>query len=125
MSIAASCAGHGGGPACDVVEITAVHHAIWRADQRLRETLRNQSIRDSLTGLFNRRYTEETLNRELHRADRQGGMLAILAMDVDHFKRFSDSFGHEAGDKVLRAIASYLLENTRRSDVVSRIEDRT
>jgi diguanylate cyclase (GGDEF)-like protein/PAS domain S-box-containing protein len=91
------------------------------ANLELREKLRNQSIRDPLTGLFNRRYTEETLTRELHRAERQGHSLAMLAIDVDHFKRFNDSFGHEAGDKVLREIAKLLLESTRGGDVASRM----
>jgi diguanylate cyclase (GGDEF)-like protein/PAS domain S-box-containing protein len=91
------------------------------ANLELREKLRNQSIRDPLTGLFNRRYTEETLSRELHRAERQGSALAMLAIDVDHFKRFNDSFGHEAGDKVLREIARLLLDKTRGGDVASRM----
>jgi diguanylate cyclase (GGDEF)-like protein/PAS domain S-box-containing protein len=91
------------------------------ANLKLREKLRNQSIRDALTGLFNRRYTEETLVRELHRAERQRASLSILAIDVDHFKRFNDSFGHEAGDKVLRAIGTFLLEQTRGGDVASRM----
>jgi diguanylate cyclase (GGDEF)-like protein len=91
------------------------------ANLKLREKLRNQSIRDALTGLFNRRYTEETLVRELHRAERQRSSISILAIDVDHFKRFNDSFGHEAGDLVLRSIGTFLLEQTRGGDVASRM----
>ncbi len=90
------------------------------ANMQLRETLRNQSIRDALTGLFNRRYAEETLQREIYRSAREKTSLGILMIDVDHFKRFNDSFGHDAGDYVLKSIASVLLSSTRGGDVVSR-----
>ncbi len=91
------------------------------ANLALREKLRNQSIRDPLTGLFNRRYTEETLEREIRRAARSQESLAVLMMDVDHFKRFNDTFGHEAGDLVLREIGNVLTTHTRGSDIVSRL----
>jgi diguanylate cyclase (GGDEF)-like protein len=91
------------------------------ANLALREKLRNQSIRDPLTGLFNRRYTEETLAREIHRASRSAETLAVLMMDVDHFKKFNDRFGHEAGDQVLCEISKVLTSHTRASDVVSRM----
>ena len=68
----------------------------------LRQTLRDQSIRDSLTGLFNRRYLEESLELEFSRAERGGQPIAIIMIDVDHFKRFNDTFGHAAGDMVLK-----------------------
>lgn len=88
---------------------------------RLRETLRNQSIRDPLTGLFNRRYTDETLARELHRASREASVLSVLVMDVDFFKKFNDSFGHQAGDRVLASLGSLLRKKTRGSDIASRL----
>jgi diguanylate cyclase (GGDEF)-like protein len=91
------------------------------ANLGLRETLRNQSIRDPLTGLFNRRYLEETLERELRRAIRAGEPLGVLMIDVDHFKQFNDLHGHEAGDYVLREVAATLRRATRFSDVASRI----
>jgi diguanylate cyclase (GGDEF)-like protein len=91
------------------------------ANLALREKLRNQSIRDPLTGLFNRRYTEETLDREIHRAARSAETLAVMMLDVDHFKRFNDTFGHDAGDHVLCEIGKVLTTHTRASDVVSRI----
>lgn len=91
------------------------------ANLQLRETLRNQSIRDPMTGLFNRRYTEETLRRELARASRESASLSLLAVDVDHFKRFNDSYGHETGDEVLKQIANVLKEQTRAGDLVSRM----
>ena len=67
-----------------------------------REELRLQAIRDPLTGLFNRRYMEESLQRELHRAARTNLALGAVMIDLDHFKRFNDTWGHEAGDAVLR-----------------------
>ncbi|MFZ1629601.1 MAG: GGDEF domain-containing protein, partial [Anaerolineae bacterium] len=90
------------------------------ANLRLRETLRSQAIRDPLTGLFNRRYMEETLTREVHRAARRGTTLGIIMLDIDHFKRFNDSYGHQAGDALLRALGSYLQERTRGEDIVCR-----
>lgn len=87
---------------------------------KLRETLRAQSIRDPLTGLFNRRYLEETLERDLHRAMRSGAPLALVMLDLDHFKRFNDNFGHDAGDLMLKRIGTLLMESLRRSDVASR-----
>lgn len=91
------------------------------ANVRLRETLRNQSIRDPLTGLFNRRYTEETFQRELLRCEREKKSLSIALLDVDHFKRFNDTHGHETGDEVLKSIARFLQQQTRGSDVASRL----
>lgn len=91
------------------------------ANLRLRETLRNQSIRDVLTGLFNRRYAEETLQRELIRCRRHKSQLSIALLDVDHFKKFNDTYGHEAGDEVLKQIAQYLQQQTRGGDVASRL----
>ncbi|WP_143748738.1 diguanylate cyclase [Mesorhizobium sophorae] len=94
--------------------------ALALANLRLRETLRQQSIRDPNTGLYNRRYLEETSNRELRRMERAEQPLAMIMLDVDHFKQFNDTFGHEAGDLVLKQVAATLLEHARDSDVVSR-----
>jgi diguanylate cyclase (GGDEF)-like protein len=82
--------------------------------------LRSQSIRDPLTGLFNRRYMEETLEREVRRAQRAGRPMAVLMMDLDHFKRVNDDFDHDAGDALLREIGAALLRNLRREDVACR-----
>ncbi len=90
------------------------------ASLRLQETLRNQSIRDPLTGLFNRRYMEESLEREVHRAVRNGYPLAILMLDVDHFKRFNDTFGHDAGDALLREVGQLLQSQIRGDDIACR-----
>ena len=90
------------------------------ANLRLREALRSQSIRDPLTGLFNRRYMEESLERELRRAVRNKLSVALLMVDIDHFKPFNDTFGHQAGDMLLRAMGDFLSERTRGQDVACR-----
>ncbi|NJM13156.1 MAG: GGDEF domain-containing protein [Synechococcaceae cyanobacterium SM1_2_3] len=87
---------------------------------KLQEALREQAIRDPLTGLFNRRYLDETLPRELHRCQRQGEPLAAAMLDVDHFKRFNDAYGHEAGDAVLRAMGDLLNHSLRGGDIACR-----
>jgi diguanylate cyclase (GGDEF)-like protein len=87
---------------------------------RLRETLRHQSIRDPLTGLFNRRYLEETLEREIHRARREQLPLGVMMLDLDRFKQLNDSSGHEAGDQLLRAVSSVLKANARAEDIACR-----
>ena len=90
------------------------------ANLRLREVLRGQSIRDPLTGLFNRRFMEESFERELRRAVRGKQQLALLMLDIDHFKRFNDTFGHQAGDALLRALGNLLRHRTRGQDVACR-----
>jgi diguanylate cyclase (GGDEF)-like protein len=92
---------------------------------KLRESLRQASIRDVLTGLFNRRFFDESSQRELLRAVRQQAKgeyagLALMMIDIDHFKRFNDEHGHEVGDQVLREVAQVLQSQTRGSDVASR-----
>ncbi len=94
--------------------------ALALANLRLRETLRNQSVRDPLTGLFNRRYMEETLERELRRASRQALPIGVVVLDLDHFKHFNDTFGHAAGDLLLRELAALLRANIRAEDVPCR-----
>lgn len=88
---------------------------------RLRESLRDQSIRDPLTGLFNRRFMQESLDREVLRAGRKGRPLALVYLDIDHFKRFNDVFGHEAGDVVLRSTADLMRTFFRGDDVICRL----
>src|SRR6185295_14993140 len=85
-----------------------------------RETLQNQSIRDPLTGLFNRRYMEQTLEREVERLGKNGHKLSTLMIDIDHFKKFNDQHGHEAGDLVLREVGSLLSQAIRKDDVACR-----
>lgn len=86
----------------------------------LQSRLREQAIRDSLTNLFNRRYLEETLDRELSRAGREDYTVCIIMIDIDHFKNVNDTYGHEAGDQVLRAIAGTLADQSRRGDFACR-----
>ena len=98
----------------------AEQFALALANVRLRETLRGQSIRDPLTGLFNRRYMEETLDRELSRAARERRPLSLVLLDIDRFKHFNDSFGHEAGDTVLASLGTLLRNVSRAGDVACR-----
>ncbi|MEN2975681.1 diguanylate cyclase [Tistrella bauzanensis] len=90
------------------------------ANVKLRETLRGMSIRDPLTGLFNRRFADEMLARELAVSRRETLPISVVMGDIDHFKRFNDTFGHEAGDRVIRLVARTMLEQFRESDVVCR-----
>jgi diguanylate cyclase (GGDEF)-like protein/PAS domain S-box-containing protein len=87
---------------------------------RLRESLRDQSIRDPLTTLFNRRFMRESLDREILRARRKGRPVAVIFIDIDHFKRFNDLFGHDAGDEVLRSFAALMRTFFRGDDVLCR-----
>lgn len=90
------------------------------ANIRLREALRTQSIKDPLTGLYNRRYLTEMLEREIRRAVRAEQALGILMLDLDHFKKFNDTYGHDAGDTVLRETATFLSKSIRVEDIVCR-----
>ncbi len=98
----------------------AEHTGLALANLKLRETLRLQSIRDALTGLYNRRYLEEYLARETQRCHCSGKSFAVVMIDVDHFKNFNDKFGHETGDMVLQELGKFLQDNVRSSDVVCR-----
>ena len=86
----------------------------------LQSKLREQAIRDPLTNIFNRRYLDETLDRELSRAAREDYPVCVIMVDIDHFKRVNDTYGHEAGDLVLKAIAETLAEHSRRGDFACR-----
>ena len=94
--------------------------ALALANLRLRETLRSQSIRDPLTNLFNRRYMEESLVRELQRVGRTNRPLAVAMLDLDHFKRFNDTFGHAAGDATMRELGVLLMAKVRGGDIACR-----
>ena len=90
------------------------------ANLNMREILKMQSVRDPLTGLYNRRYMEESLEREIRRATRKNSTIGLMMLDVDHFKRFNDTFGHEAGDSVLRMLGNLFRTQFRGEDVVCR-----
>jgi diguanylate cyclase (GGDEF)-like protein/PAS domain S-box-containing protein len=87
---------------------------------RLREALKDQTIRDPMTGLYNRRYLEDSLHREVCRARRSGASIGIIMIDIDNFKLFNDSFGHPMGDQLLRALGTYLKVQVRPEDIPSR-----
>jgi len=91
------------------------------ANMSLREAMHEQSIRDSLTGLLNRRFFEEFLIHELARAGRKTHQISVVVLDLDHFKRINDTYGHPAGDMVLRRVGPVLQANVRESDIACRI----
>ena len=100
----------------DITERKQAQDALFKSEALLRE----QSVRDHLTGLFNRRYMEETLERELLRASRKQLSLGIIMLDVDDFKRFNDTCGHAAGDAILRELGNLLLKQVRGEDIPCR-----
>ncbi|MEI7893806.1 MAG: diguanylate cyclase [Myxococcales bacterium] len=114
----------------DVTERRQAQMALERANVRLQEQLtaierlqadlHEQAVRDALTGLHNRRYLDETLEREIARAARGNYDVGVLLIDVDHFKRFNDVHGHRAGDLVLEALGKYLRTQVRAGDIACR-----
>ena len=89
------------------------------------ERVENLAATDGLTGLFNRRYLDGALERELARADRSGSSLALLLIDIDHFKSFNDTYGHAMGDLVLKKVATTLQRCLRQADVLARFGERS
>lgn len=104
----------------DLAHSLAEHLSLSLSNLKLRETLRTQSIRDALTGLFNRRYMEESLTREIPRATRKNTPVGIIMLDIDHFRDFNDTYGHDAGDVVLREIGAKLQSQVRGEDITCR-----
>lgn len=90
------------------------------ANLQLRESLAEQAFRDPLTDLFNRRYLMETMPREIRRAQRRGSPLTVAMVDIDHFKKFNDVYGHDAGDLVLAELAMQFTSALRAEDVACR-----
>lgn len=86
----------------------------------LHETLRDQAVRDPLTGLYNLRFLAESMKREMAQATREKIPLSVVLMDIDHFKEFNDNYGHKTGDEVLQALGSMLSKNTRAGDIACR-----
>src|SRR5512147_2704369 len=97
----------------DITERKQAQDALLKSQALLRE----QSVRDHLTGLFNRRYLEETLERELSRASRRQLPLGVVMLDADDLKRLNDTWGHATGDEVLRELGSLLLRQVRGEDI--------
>ncbi len=89
--------------------------------KRREEGLRDQANHDAVTGLFNRRYLDDSLSRELSLSWRRSASLSLALLDIDHFKRFNDVFGHGAGDMALRECATTLSKNLRKSDIACRL----
>lgn len=104
----------------DLVNQIAEQLSLAIANQQLRDTLRIQSLRDPLTGLFNRRYLEESFAREMQRCERRGLPLSVLMLDVDHFKRFNDTHGHAAGDALLALVGRLIQSSVRADDIACR-----
>ena len=96
------------------------HIALALANLKLRDTLRAQAVHDSLTGLYNRRYLERALEREVLRASRNHRTVGVIMIDLDHFKDFNDTHGHEAGDALLRVLGDYLVTHVRAEDIACR-----
>lgn len=109
-----------GDASIDVASAAAEQLSLAAANIGMQEALRRQAIRDPLTGVFNRRYMEETLEREIHRAARQKTMIGVVLLDLDHFKAYNDTLGHAAGDDLLRTAASIMQRAVRADDVVCR-----
>jgi diguanylate cyclase (GGDEF)-like protein len=111
--------------ACDesmhaFAESVAEHIALALSNLMLRSDLRQLSIHDPLTGLYNRRFMEETLETEIRRAERKDHPIGIIMLDIDHFKTFNDGFGHAAGDQMLRSIGGLILSHLRAGDIACR-----
>ncbi len=103
-----------------LAETVAEHAGLSLANLTLQHTLHEQSIKDVLTGLYNRRYAEEFFMRERHRAVRHGIKIGLMLMDVDFFKKVNDNQGHDAGDEVLRQLGALLTHEFRKEDTVCR-----
>lgn len=104
----------------DLAGAISEHIAMAVGNLKLRELLQNQSIRDPLTGLFNRRYMEESLSREFSRCTRTKEPISVVMLDVDHFKQFNDTSGHDVGDTVLASVGRHLRANIRSCDIACR-----
>lgn len=104
----------------ELMEANDALHRNLREIDELQEQLREQANRDPLTGLYNRRYLDSTLERELARCKRGGTPLALILIDIDHFKQVNDTYGHQAGDEVLLRLAAMLASMARAGDVACR-----
>jgi diguanylate cyclase (GGDEF)-like protein len=103
-----------------VLRILCNQAAVAVENARVYERVEQMAATDGLTGLFNRRFFEEALVRELARADREEGRLALLLLDIDHFKQLNDTYGHTMGDLVLKQVAAVLRSTLRKGDVLAR-----
>jgi diguanylate cyclase (GGDEF)-like protein len=104
----------------EIAESLAEQLSLALVNIELKESLKNMAIRDALTGLYNRRFLDEVLARELARADRLRSPLSVIMIDIDHFKKFNDTYGHAAGDEVLKQVCAYLSDSLRQTEIVCR-----
>jgi diguanylate cyclase (GGDEF)-like protein len=104
----------------ELAETVAQNIAMSFANLALQEELRYQNLRDPLTGLFNRRYLQESLTREINRAHRKQQFIGVMILDIDYFKRFNDIYGHSAGDRVLQEVSAYIMSEIRQYDIACR-----
>lgn len=116
-----STSGHGAFPKLSLAIAAAEQLALALANLKLRQHLRDLSVRDPLTGLFNRRYLSESLGREMGRCKRRKLPLSVMVFDLDHFKGFNDSLGHQAGDSILVAFSRLLQNSVRNEDIACRL----
>jgi diguanylate cyclase (GGDEF)-like protein len=100
--------------------MVAEHLALALTNLQLRARLHEQSIRDPHTGLYNRRYLDETIGRELRKAQRHQRPVGVIMLDLDYFKQFNDTYGHDGGDTLLRAVGTFLQQHIRGEDIVCR-----
>ncbi len=106
-----------------VIELTRAKEeaeALAKKLMEANEKLRQLALKDGLTGLYNHRYFQEALDRELSRAKRYGHPLSLIMIDIDHFKRFNDTYGHQQGDTVLKRISQIISSSLRDSDIAAR-----
>src|SRR5450830_281362 len=103
-----------------LINMTADNLGLSLVSLKLREALKSQSIRDPLTQLFNRRYMEETFARELSGCERAKSRLEVMMIDIDHFKEYNDTYGHDVGDYVLKQVSSYIKDQFRSCDMPCR-----
>ena len=108
------------GEPLQLIKTMSEHAAVALSNIQLNEILREQAIRDPLTGLYNRRYLSEALESEIARTIRRKDSLVVLMIDIDHFKNFNDHFGHEAGDVVLGTVGHLIGDSTRGEDIACR-----
>ena len=103
-----------------LISSIAEHVSLTIANLQLRDNLKQQAIRDPLTGLYNRRYLLEILDSEISRASRKNTKIGLLMIDIDHFKKFNDDHGHDVGDFILGEFGTLLKKNVRKEDTPCR-----
>ena len=108
------------GVCTDITERKRHEEQLAEVNARMFEVLREQAVRDPLTGLFNRQYLDETLMREIRRDRRRRAPFSLVMLDIDHFKVFNDTYGHAAGDEVLKELGKLLRDTVRASDIACR-----